>query len=70
MDFKLINEINDTRVVLAETPIWDSRIKKLYWTDLFKGTVHRFDPVTDLDESVETGSVIGSAIWHTTRSGG
>jgi sugar lactone lactonase YvrE len=59
MDFKLIN---DTRVVLAETPIWDSRIKKLYWTDLFKGTVHRFDPVTGLDESVETGSVIGSAI--------
>jgi len=59
MNFELISDI---KVVLAETPIWDSRIKKWYWTDLFKGTVHRFDPLSGSDESVETGSVIGSAI--------
>jgi len=59
VDFKLIN---NARVVLAETPIWDPRIDRLYWTDLFTGTVHRYDPVNGLDESVETGSVIGSAI--------
>lgn len=59
MDFKLAY---DARVVLAETPIWDHRIKKLYWTDLFSGTVHRFDPGTGQDESVETNMVIGSAI--------
>ena len=53
---------NYSRAVLAETPIWDPRINRLYWTDLFKGTVHRSDPVTGLDESVETGSMIGSAI--------
>jgi sugar lactone lactonase YvrE len=52
----------DCRSVLAETPIWDPRIKKLYWTDLFEGTVHRFDPATKQDESVETHSTIGSAI--------
>lgn len=49
-------------VVLAETPIWDPRINKLYWTDLFEGTVHRYDPLTGQDESVETGSLIGSAV--------
>jgi len=59
MDFKLVY---DARVVLAETPIWDPRIKKIYWTDLFKGTVHRLDPSTGGDESVETNMVIGSAI--------
>jgi sugar lactone lactonase YvrE len=59
MEFKLIN---DTRVVLAETPIWDPRINRFYWTDLFKGTVHRYDPLTGFDESVETNSLIGSAI--------
>jgi sugar lactone lactonase YvrE len=52
----------DCKVVLAETPIWDPRIKRLYWTDLFTGAVHRYDPLTGLDEKVETGSVIGSAI--------
>ncbi len=40
----------DSRVVLAETPVWDPRLKKLYWTDLFEGTVHRFDPATGRDE--------------------
>lgn len=59
MDFSLAI---DSKVVLAETPIWDPRIKKLYWTDLFKGTVHRYDPSSGKDESIETGSVIGSAI--------
>lgn len=52
----------DSRIVLAETPIWDPRIKKLYWTDLFEGTVHRYDPETGTDESIETNSLIGSAI--------
>ena len=52
----------DAKVMLAETPIWDPRIKKLYWTDLFSGTVHRYDPVTGADERVETNSMIGSAI--------
>jgi sugar lactone lactonase YvrE len=52
----------DAKVVLAETPIWDARIKKLYWTDLFTGTVHRYDPLTSQDERVETSSCIGSAI--------
>ena len=59
MDFKLAI---DSRVELAETPIWDPRINKLYWTDLFTGAVHRYDPISGKDESVETGSFIGSAI--------
>lgn len=52
----------DSRVILAETPIWDPRLLKLYWTDLFNGDVHRYDPGTGQDECVETKSVIGSAI--------
>ncbi len=59
MNFKLAI---DSRVVLAETPIWDPRIKKLYWTDLFDGMVHRYDPLTGMDESVKAGSHIGAAI--------
>jgi len=59
MHFELIN---DTKVVLAETPIWDPRIKKLFWTDLLSGTVFRYDPVTRTDERSETHSMIGAAI--------
>ena len=59
MEFKLAV---DSRVMLAETPIWDPRLKKLYWTDLFEGTVHRYNPATGQDEKAETHSLIGSAI--------
>jgi Gluconolactonase len=52
----------DAKCVIGETPIWDPRIKKLYWTDLFKGGVHRYDPATGIDEVVETGMMIGAAI--------
>lgn len=56
------NLLIDAGVIIAETPIWDGRIQKLYWTDLFAGSVHRFDPKTKTDETCETGMQIGSAI--------
>ena len=59
MEFKLLL---DYEVELAETPIWDPRIGKWYWTDLFTGVIHRFTPETGTDESWETGGMIGSAI--------
>ena len=52
----------DHRVVLAETPIWDPRLRRLYWTDLFEGLAHRYNPETGEDECVPTHSMIGSAI--------
>lgn len=59
MDFRLCV---DSRCVIAETPIWDARLQKLYWTDLFTGDVHRFDPAGGGDERWTTGGIIGSAI--------
>ena len=60
MDFKLII---DSKCFIAETPVWDARIGKWYWTDLDKAAVHRFDPATGKDEVFTTGgSTIGSAI--------
>ena len=65
MDFRLLFDYD---VELAETPIWDVRIKKWYWTDLFLGKVHRYDPVTQEDEVFDTcpkgkdACMIGSAI--------
>lgn len=57
-----IQLVLDAGAVLAETPIWDERIKKLYWTDLFEGEVHQFDPSTKIDICVKTNGLIGSAI--------
>ncbi|MDR1578829.1 MAG: SMP-30/gluconolactonase/LRE family protein [Synergistaceae bacterium] len=60
MEFKLALDAN---AVIAETPIWDPRVGKLYWTSLFDGSVHMFDPATKRDELFGTGeSLIGSAV--------
>lgn len=56
MDFKLIL---DAKAVMAETPVWDSRIGKLYWTDLSAGDIHRFDPETNKDKIWRTLQPIG-----------
>lgn len=59
MEFKLVV---DSKFSIAETPIWDSNLQKLYWTDLFPGDVHRYDPATGGDDRFYTGEIIGSAI--------
>ncbi len=52
----------DTSFEIAETPIWDSRIGKLYYTDLFTGDVHRYDPKSGEKEVWRTNALIGSAV--------
>lgn len=59
MEWKLVIPAN---VELAETPIWDTRIHRLYWTDLFSGDIHRYDPTTQQTEIYRTQQLIGSAI--------
>lgn len=49
-------------VQLPETPTWDERIQKLYWTDLDSGDVHRYDPKNGEEEVWHTGQIIGSAV--------
>ncbi len=59
MDFKLVV---DSNLELVETPIWDERVKKLYWTDLFSGDVFAYDPATGENKTYKTGRIIGSAV--------
>ena len=56
------NLVINSNIELAETPVWDDRLQKLYWTDLFSGDVHLFDPATGEDKFWKTNKIIGSAI--------
>jgi len=59
MKFKLVV---DAGLELIETPVWDYRKKGIYWTDLFSGDVHFYDPATKKDRLWKTGRMIGAAI--------
>ena len=52
----------DSRLSIAETPIWDPADNTLLWTDLFGGIVHRYNPASGADDSYTVGGLLGSAI--------
>jgi sugar lactone lactonase YvrE len=58
-DIKLVL---DAKAELAETPIWNTDKKVLYWTDVFTGDFHIFDAKSGKYEVFNEGGMIGAAI--------
>jgi sugar lactone lactonase YvrE len=52
--------IVDGRAGLAEGPVWDDRIGRLWWVDIHGGNVHRLDPTTGADETVPVGRPVAT----------
>ena len=42
-----------TRSILGESPVWDEAGKRLYWLDLRKPAIYRFDPATGKNTKVK-----------------
>jgi sugar lactone lactonase YvrE len=57
----------DARALLGEGPVWDEATGVLYWVDIDRCAIHRFDPVSGEDDAVDTGEPVGSVAL---RSGG
>jgi sugar lactone lactonase YvrE len=47
---------------LGEGPTWDARAQRLIWVDITQGLVHRYDPETGRDETVDVGRPVGAAV--------
>jgi len=45
---------------LAESPVWDAENDLLWWVDIFRGEVHRFDPASATDEMFQLVGPVGS----------
>ena len=58
----------DAHAPLAEGPTWNALDRRLYWTSLLAGELHRFDPVTGTDEVLHSGRTLGC--FGLTRDGG
>ncbi|KPL68722.1 gluconolactonase [Erythrobacter sp. SG61-1L] len=57
----------DARAELGESPIWHAGEKRLYWVDIFRSELHRFDPATGTDESRAFDQALGCFAF---RAGG
>lgn len=47
---------------LGEGALWDSRIQRLWWVDILKSRLHRFDPGSGNNETFEVGSLVGTVV--------
>src|SRR5581483_6229534 len=51
----------------GEGPLWHPVDRRLDWTDLMAGRLHRFDPATARDEVIEVGTPLGAFAARTRR---
>lgn len=49
----------DTRSTLGEGAVWDVEDQRLWWVDIKGHLVHRFDPVTGVNEDFDIGEPVG-----------
>ena len=52
----------DARAELGEAPCWDADAGVLLWVDITAGIVHRTDPLTGHDETIDVGRAVGSVV--------
>ena len=50
----------DAHAELAEGPVWDDRLQRLWWIDLLGGIVHVTDPLTGADVRIPVGQPVGA----------
>lgn len=52
--------LTKTACRLAEGPLWHPEHRKVYWTDILSGHLHRYDPETGESEKVWEGPQLGA----------
>jgi sugar lactone lactonase YvrE len=50
----------DAQAELGEGPLWDARGACLYFVDILRGRVHRFEPATSALRSYDVGRMVGA----------
>ncbi|MBT3256953.1 MAG: SMP-30/gluconolactonase/LRE family protein [Deltaproteobacteria bacterium] len=51
--------IADYRCHIGENPLWHPLEQRLYWTDITRGTLFRYDPATGKHEPCHSGAPVG-----------
>ena len=55
-----IDEVGTIRAELGEGPLWDATRQCLWFVDIMRGHVHRFDPENGSDRIYEIGQPVGA----------
>ncbi len=56
-----IEMIVDEKALVGEGPVWDPKTSVLYWTDIRGGRYFKYDPASDVNETIHNGIFVGGA---------
>ncbi len=57
--FCLTNSLIKVNDKLGECPVWNDETQKLFWTDIDRGVIHKYDPKRNRLKSYNIGKKIG-----------
>lgn len=52
----------DAKAELGEGALWDHQAQRLYWVDIVRGEVHRYDPAAGDDRCFNVGQMVGTVV--------
>jgi sugar lactone lactonase YvrE len=61
--------VHEYKAILGESPLWEARERLLYWMDIGRGHIHRFDPATRENATHTLDTKVTSIGWRA-RGGG
>lgn len=64
----ILEQIAEVNALVGEGPIWDMERQRLLWTDIQKGRMFRYDPSTQIHETIHEGYNVGG--FAINRQGG
>jgi sugar lactone lactonase YvrE len=62
MDSNEVKLLVDAHAEVGEGPSWDARENVLWWVDITGNLVHRYDPATGTDTTIDVGRAVGAAV--------
>jgi sugar lactone lactonase YvrE/DNA-binding IclR family transcriptional regulator len=54
--------VSEARALLGEAPLWRADENALYWVDIVKPSVHRYDPATGVDREIAVPAMVSAAV--------
>ena len=62
MDSNGVELLVDAHAQVGEGPCWDTRENVLWWVDITGNLVHRYDPATGTDTTIDVGQAVGAVV--------
>jgi sugar lactone lactonase YvrE len=59
----------DAHARVGEGPVWDDASGTLVWVDIMSHAVHRYDPATGQNRTIDVGQPVGAAVLRRDRAG-